>query len=267
MGTQIVKEQIIEEQLMEEIDEYWTNRAEGYSKVNKEELATRQKEKWLKVIQEKIHGHFPDRVAEELKVLDIGTGPGFFAIIMANAGYQVTAVDYTQAMLEEAKENAGDLADKITFLQMDGQQLEFEEESFDVIISRNLTWVLKAPDQAYSSWRKVLKTGGLMLNFDANWYNYLYDDEKKAAYEQDRAKVEEIGVEDHYTCTDIDAMEEIAKKVPLSKALRPAWDMKVLKKLNMQKVDVDTNVWNRVWSPVEKVNYASTPMFMVAAQK
>lgn len=44
-----------------------------------------------------------NRTNETYKILDIGTGPGFFSIILAEAGYQVTAVDYTEAMLEEAK--------------------------------------------------------------------------------------------------------------------------------------------------------------------
>ncbi|EKC50815.1 hypothetical protein LEA_17698, partial [human gut metagenome] len=30
-------------------------------------------------------------------------------------GYQVTAVDYTEQMLQEAKSNAADLADQISF--------------------------------------------------------------------------------------------------------------------------------------------------------
>ena len=33
---------------------------------------------------------------------------------------------------------------------------------------------------------------------------------------------------DHDICTDIDAMEEIAKEVPLSRIARPAWDREVL---------------------------------------
>lgn len=51
-----------------------------------------------------------------------------------------------------------------------------------------------------------------MINFDANWYNHLFDEEKRKEYENDRKNVEESKFEDHYTCTDIDAMEDIAKK-------------------------------------------------------
>ena len=96
-------------EMLQEIKSYWSERAEGYSKVNQEELEGEQREKWIQVLKEK----FPDQEPEEIKVLDIGTGPGFFAVILAEQGYQVTAVDYTEEMLKEAKKNAGTYADKI----------------------------------------------------------------------------------------------------------------------------------------------------------
>lgn len=253
--------------LIEEIEQYWIRRAEGYSKVNQEELAGAQKLKWLREIKSNIEEIYPNHQPTDIKILDIGTGPGFFAIILAEAGYKVTAVDYTNAMLKQAKQNAGELAEQISFQQMDGQMLKFAEDSFDVVISRNLTWVLESPEKAYDSWRTVLKKDGLLLNFDANWYSYLYDENKQKAYEQDRQTVEKMGMEDHYTCTDISAMEEIAKKVPLSGTTRPQWDIDKLQELQMKKIKVDVSIWERVWSQVEKVNYASSPMFMIAAVK
>ena len=84
-----------------------------------------------------------------MKILDIGTGPGFFAIILAQAGYQVTAVDYTEEMLKEARHNAGELAEKIQWLQMDAQNLDFPDQTFDAVVSRNLTWNLENPTRAY----------------------------------------------------------------------------------------------------------------------
>ena len=45
-------------------------------------------------------------------------------------------------MLAAAKQNAGVLAEKITFLQMNAEALSFPDNCFDVIVSRNLTWNL-----------------------------------------------------------------------------------------------------------------------------
>jgi ubiquinone/menaquinone biosynthesis C-methylase UbiE len=253
--------------ILEEIKHYWTNRAEGYSKVNQDELAGKQKIMWLKEIKNAIESIYRNHNPKDIHILDVGTGPGFFAIILAEAGYQVTAVDYTSAMIEQAKKNSGEFVEKIHFVQMDGQNLTFKENSFDVVVSRNLTWGLENPQKAYTSWRSVLKQGGLLLNFDANWYGYLYDEKKKKAYEHDRYMVSKMGVEDHYTCTDINAMEKIAIKVPLSKLLRPQWDIEKLKELEMVEIEVDELIGESVLSQTEKINYASTPLFMIKAVK
>ena len=111
------------EKLLDEIESYWSTRTEGYSEVNHKELAGTQKNAWLKVLT----SQFPDKPKEEIRILDIGTGPGFFPVILAEAGYHVDAVDYTEGMLEKAKENAGDLCRNIRFLRMDAQKLDFED--------------------------------------------------------------------------------------------------------------------------------------------
>ena len=67
---------------------------------------------------------------------------------------------------------------------------------------------------------------------------------------------------EHYW-TDIDAMEDIARQVPLSQKMRPQWDELVLRELGFSKIEIDMDVWKQVWSEVEKVNYGSTPMFCV----
>ena len=251
----------------DEIVSYWGTRAEGYSEVNEKELAGSQREAWLHVLEEQ----FPEKKKEEMKILDIGTGPGFFPMILSEAGYTVTAVDYTEEMLEKAKENLGKYTkyglERVTLQRMDAQNLEFADETFDVVISRNLTWNLEKPEQAYQEWMRVLKPGGVLLNFDANWYGYLYDEEKKEAYEADRKKVEEQQLDDHYLCTDIDRMENIARQVPLSAMERPAWDTKVLESLGVCSIQTDSEIWKRVWSEEERLNYASTPMFLVRAEK
>lgn len=251
------------DKLLSEIESYWSTRAEGYSEVNHKELNGIQKEAWLKTLKRQ----FPEKKKEDLKILDIGTGPGFFPVILAEAGYKVTAVDYTQEMLDTAKKNAGKLCEKIVFHKMDAQNLEFEDNTFDVVISRNLTWNLRNPEGAYREWHRVLKPGGKLLNFDANWYGYLYDEEKRQSYEEDRKIVENENLDDHYLCTDIDRMEKIALQMPLSAIERPVWDRNILKEIGFESVSIDLDIWERVWSQEEKLNYHSTPMFMICAEK
>ena len=226
---------------------YWTKRVAGYSEVNRLELATVQRQKWKSCLQEKIGKAFLNRSAEDLHVLDIGTGPGFFAIILSELGYTVTAIDLTPAMLDEARRNAGPLACGIEFSVMNAEALTYADNRFDVVISRNLTWNLPHPDKAYAEWVRVLKPGGLLLNFDANWYAYLYEKTAKAAYIQDRINSAKQGVWDQNIGENFDVMKQLSN-------------------LGV-KCSVDEKIWQRVWSKEEKLNFASTPMFLVKAEK
>ena len=249
--------------LLCEIKHYWSNRAQGYSRVNQDELGSEQKTKWLNALCE----FFPDREPGQVKVLDVGTGPGFFAIILAEQGYQVTAVDCTEEMLTEARRNAGELAEKINWMKMDAQHLDLAEAQFDVVVTRNLTWVLEEPDLAYREWYRVLKKGGVLLNSDANWYRYLYDETLREGYLNDRKNTKEAQVEDLYEGTDIEAMERIACQVPLTPVMRPSWDLDIMKQTGFERYEADENFGERVLSEMEKINGQSTPVFLVHGVK
>ena len=252
--------------ILSENKSYWTGRAASYSEVNQLELATQQRQKWSDCLHAEITRQFPGRAPESLRVLEAGTGPGFFAILLRELGYDVTAIDLTPAMLEEAKKNAGELAGRICWMEMNAEALDFADATFDVVVSRNLTWNLPHPDKAYAEWARVLKPGGLLLNFDANWYAYLFDDEAQAAYDRDRANSAEQGVWDQNLGENFDVMEDIARRVPLSNIRRPDWDLVQLRGLGLQ-AEADEQTWQRVWSEEERLNFSSTPLFLVRAVK
>lgn len=253
--------------LLTEIKEYWTGRAEGYSAVNQEELQGCQRENWAAFLDGRIMGHFSGLARRELHILDIGAGPGFLSIILSELGYQVTAADYTEAMLAQAQLNAGALAGRIHFVKEDAHALTMPDETFDVVFSRNLTWNLEHPETAYKSWIRVLKKGGLLLNFDANWYRYLFDGKKREEYEADRRKVAENAMEDYNVGENFDVMERIALKMPLSSMDRPEWDVDLLKRYGMEHVLAERNIGDILYSEKEKINYGSTPMFCIQAVK
>ena len=173
--------------------------------------------------------------------------------------------DMTPEMLEEARQNAGPLAEKIDFREMNAEHLCLPDDSYDVVVSRNLTWNLPHPEKAYSEWHRVLRTGGLLLNFDSNWYGYLFDETAREQYEADRASSAELGLGDQNIGENFDVMEDIARSMPLSDIKRPEWDIKVLSRLGFN-VTTDTDIWKKVWTIQEQTNFSSTPMFMISAK-
>lgn len=245
------------------IEQYWTRRASSYTDVVRKNLADGWDCKWA----DELIRNFPKAEGRTLKVLDIGTGPGFYAIILASRGYDVTAVDLSEGMIEQAKNNAGSLAEKIRFFKMDAQELSFPDNEFDVIVTRNLTWNLPDPVKAYGEWRRVLRDGGVMLNIDSNWYAYLFDDEKKCEKLADRENVLNAGFEDHDSYDESWLMESISRTLPMGKLPRPQWDAVTLLDLGFKNVSTDTSVSSKLWSREEMLNYASTPCFLIRAVK
>lgn len=248
---------------------YWTDRASGYSEVNQEELAGIQKKTWSDLLDREIRDHFKigETHRSRIRILDIGAGPGFLSVILCEQGYQVTAADYAETMLEEAKQNAGTLAEQICFRREDAMNLSFPEATFDVVLSRNLTWNLPDPQRAYEEWLRVLKHNGLLLIFDANWYAYLKDEDKRKAYENDRQIVKEQGYEDYNIGEGFDIMEEIAKDLPLTGIIRPQWDEEIFREQKVSSVSCVEDIGSQVYSEKEKTNYSSTPLFMIKVVK
>ena len=251
------------DRLKAEIVAYWDKRAPSYTEVIEKNLAG----PWGGVWADYLTARFPEGAPEETRVLDIGTGPGFYAMILAARGYRVTAVDLSEKMLAEARHNAGALAEKIDFRKMDAQALDFSDASFDVIVTRNLTWNLQDPVKAYGEWHRVLRPGGVLLNFDANWYGYLADEDKKRGFLRDRENTRLRKVEDHEAYPDAPRMEEISRSLPMTGLDRPQWDMDTLLALGFSSVTADMDAGRAVWSEEEAVNYASTPGFMIRAVK
>ena len=251
------------ETLAREMIGYWDRRAPSYTEVIRKNLEGEWDRRWADMLI----SHFPAEGDAPLRILDIGTGPGFYAIILAERGYRVTAVDYAENMLAEAIRNAGDLAERIDFRQMDAHRLDFPDGSFDVIVTRNLTWNLAEPEKAYREWIRVLRSGGVLLNFDANWYAYLVDEEKAKDFLRDRENTRIYGVFDHNSYAESDRMENLSQSLPMTRLDRPRWDLDTLTALGCASVSADTEIFREVWSREEQINYASTPGFLIRAVK
>ncbi len=238
---------------IQEIAAYWGTRAKGYSERCKIDLTDRSVFDWL----DKICKYAPPK--ERLNVLDIGCGAGFFSILMAKAGHKVTSIDYTENMVRSAKENAKEAGVAIDVRQMDAQNLTFAEDSFDLVVTRNVTWVMEEPEKAYREWMRVLKPGGRMVNFDENQYLYLFDEDYRR--EKERRGEPEYMKKVHNT----QVMEELAYSLPLSRRVRPSWDVQTLLALGVSNVTADVYNKNVIEKDgKKKVLYNS---FIVCAEK
>ena len=252
--------------LLNEIKDYWAKRAASYTEDTSFELQPDYEENWMRVVTAQL------TVCSGKRVLDVGTGPGFLAIGLARRGYEVTAVDYTPEMLAMARKNAveqlgEEAAARIRFVRADAQRLEFADGSFDAVVTRNLTWNLEDPQLAYACWHRVLKKDGVLLNFDAAWYAYLIDEEKQEGFLEDRRQVKEQELDDFEDYAESDRMEEITKKLSITRSKRPEADVQMMRAAGFQNIEVYEDIGQRVWNAREQVNYASRPMFLIKGMR
>ena len=235
----------------ERITSYWTKRSESFLQQRKAELHHELAGRWMKEISK----YLPEK--KMLKILDVGCGSGFFTIMLAKEGHDVTGIDLTPDMIANAKKLAEEEQAGCSFQVMDAENPAFDDGEFDVVISRNLTWTLPDAVRAYSEWMRVLKPGGILLNFDADYGANNCEDttglpEKHAHFM--------IGKEMNHEC------EEIKHQLPINSCIRPAWDLETLGKLGIEKFSIDMGISRRIYIEKDEF-YNPAPMFVIYAEK
>ena len=235
-------------QLNKQIESYWDMRSADFSKLRLKELTGPCGPAWNALLAGKLGTDKP------LKILDIGTGAGFFAILLSQQGHEVTGIDMSGDMLHQAKQNVLAAGCHAEFVRMNAQELSFADAAFDVVISRNLTWTLPDVMQAYREWYRVLKKGGRLLNFDSDYglITFSRKDEQKDVH----ANIKEELVTE---------CNEIKDELRISTHRRPQWDAQFLQDLGMQ-VTIDDDIAPLVHVDPD-MHFDTLPLFGLNAQK
>lgn len=235
------------EQIKKEMKDYWSRRVDAFSAQRCREFQSPKHELWLAEFAK----YLPQDKA--LRILDIGTGTGFFASLLSGLGHYVVGIDLTDSMIAEAKRKRAQYGWQAEFHVMDAEKMTFPEQSFDAIVTRNLTWALPHLPAAYRHWRQFLKEGSVLINFDADYCHEQpchdlppqhahesLDEEMKTAYERMKDELRQD-------------------------CLRPEWDKKLLGQAGFSQIYVDTDVWQRIYA-VKDEFYNPTPIFTVVAK-
>lgn len=148
------------------INEYWTVRApeyDAYQRRSERYDADRTvwKEAWRGALG-----------AGRLDVLDLGTGSGYVAFLLAELGHRTTGIDLSDGMLEQARANivAESSTNRPAFLTGDAVDPDFAPASFDAIVGRYVAWTFRDTQEALVRWLELLRPGGTLALADSTWY-------------------------------------------------------------------------------------------------
>lgn len=226
---------------------YWSRRVSSFSDLRQQELHSEKRALW----QQELERCPPS--AKPLRILDIGTGTGFFALLLAAQGHRVTGIDLTPEMIAEARRTADALHIAAEYLVMDAEEPDFPSGSFDAVVTRNLTWSLPHLGQAYSRWHNLLKPGGILVNFDADYC---------------REKAPDSLPPDHahknLSADLVRAYEQMKNDLRPQQLPRPQWDVELLQAACFRDIRVDTGAWKRLYGAVDAF-YNPTPIFVISA--
>ena len=249
---------------IEETRKYWSTRSEDYTECIMREYNGDALQIWKNLLEK----YMPE--GNVLNILDAGCGPGFFPVVLSQSGHTVTAVDYTPEMLKETKKNVNALGkpENVTILRGNIQDLDFDDNTFDMVISRNVMWTLDYPDKAYREWLRVLKPGGAFLNFDSNFLFSLYDEELKERYKKDEEEAIAMGYipepNDHLA----DGMDKVLPELPGASNNRPGWDLEFLAGLDeCEKIILDKTVYKGLATGYRDVLDRTNRMFLIKGVK
>ncbi|PKR76647.1 SAM-dependent methyltransferase [Halalkalibacillus sediminis] len=96
------------------------------------------------------------------KVLEVGVGTGT-NLKYYPSNVEVTGIDFSPKMLQKAREKADDLAISVELIEMDAQQMDFPDNSFDTVVSTCVFCSVPDPVQGLKEIRRVTKPSGNII--------------------------------------------------------------------------------------------------------
>ena len=141
-----------------------------------DEFKTRQREVWSAGDYAPLSEHIAevgrlvvDRAGVEagMSVLDVACGTGNAALPAARAGAQVTGLDLVPKLLEEGRAKAGAEGLEIEWVEGDAEELPFEDDSFDRVLSTFGHMFAPRHRQTADEMARVCRPGGQIVT--ATW--------------------------------------------------------------------------------------------------
>lgn len=150
--------------LRDEIRDYWSLRAKAFDQQPGHEIfSTEEADAWRELFSQFLGA------GDGRKVLDLACGTGVISHLLFDLDFNVTGIDWSDAMLAIAKEKSQKRGSSIRFLLGDAERTAEPDASYDVIVTRHLVWTLVDPEAAFAHWYRLLKPGGKLLIVDGDF--------------------------------------------------------------------------------------------------
>ena len=149
--------------IRDEIREFWSERAATFDlSVGHEVFSEAERRGWHRLIRK----HLGD--GNRRPLLDVACGTAVISHLMHDMGFQVTGLDWSDAMLAQARAKVAKRGTDIAFITRDAENTGEPDNTYDALTNRHLVWTLVDVPATFAEWHRVLKPGGKLLIVDGN---------------------------------------------------------------------------------------------------
>lgn len=138
----------------------WGRTSEGYAKY---------RDIYPEVFYEKIAGR--NLCVKGQKVLDLGTGTGVLPRHMYSYGAEWVGTDISENQIIQAKKLSGELHQEITYFAVATEEIDYPEQTFDVITACQCFWYFDH-EKVMPVLARILKEDGRLLLLYMAWLPY-----------------------------------------------------------------------------------------------
>jgi ubiquinone/menaquinone biosynthesis C-methylase UbiE len=103
------------------------------------------------------------------RIVDLGCGTGSLAVLLAQAGHEVTGIDSSPQMLALAREKAATAGVRVDLARADAADPPFGPASAEVVLCRHVLWSLPDRDAALANWTRLLRPAGRLVLVEGSW--------------------------------------------------------------------------------------------------
>ena len=118
------------------------------------------------IINKKVHKKLKEIVANEITkeddVLECACGTGMLTKVVAPKSKSIIATDFSSKMLKKAKKKCKKF-NNVEFMNSNIMKLDFDDNSFDIVIAANVIHLLDDPINAINELDRVCKGNGKII--------------------------------------------------------------------------------------------------------
>jgi ubiquinone/menaquinone biosynthesis C-methylase UbiE len=233
--------------IRDEIREFWSERAATFDQsVGHEIFSEAERRGWHRLIRK----HLGD--GQQRPLLDLACGTAVISHLMNDMGFRVTGLDWSEAMLEQARAKAVKRGTDIRFIMRDAETTGEPDQAYEAITNRHLVWTLVDVPAAFAEWYRLLKPGGRLLIVDGNMGKRSWVSRLHAAIDRALGRPDS---KSHMSPAMAARHRRIRERVYFSDAMPAEAVVALLEQAGFTDIVVDRNLRDIHWAQARKATF------------